>query len=145
MSAPSRRAVVAGWATWLLVNLVCLLAIVAYTGSVRDTLRADESVVGTFAEPGDRCPDNVEYVVGGETYRMDVGRGWCGRYGGGSTQPQRVYYDSDDPSVAVFADPGGTTPSLVLDIVVIVLLVSLLVWLQWLWWRRQRPWWSGRR
>lgn len=144
MTDRRRLALLAAWGVWLLVTVVSVLAVVAVTGSVRATLRADASVVGTFAEPGDRCPDEVEYVVDGETYRMDVGRNWCGRLGGGSTQPQRVYYDSEDPSVAVFADPGGTTPTLVLDVVVIVLLISLVVWLQWFWWWRQRPWWSGR-
>jgi hypothetical protein len=99
-------------------------------------------VVGTFADADDGCPDRVEYVVDGVTYDLDVGRGWCGRPSFGSTSPQRVYYDSDDPEVAVFADPTGTTPTVVLDGVVIALLAALVVWLQWMWWWRRRAWWS---
>jgi hypothetical protein len=139
---PSRRAVRAAWVAWLLVTVGCVALAVVVATSIREALRTDASVVGIFADTDGGCPDRVEYVVDGVTHDLDVGRGWCGRTDLGSTAPQRVYYDSDDPEVAVFADPVGTTPTIILDGVVIALLAVLVGWLQWMWWCRQRAWWS---
>jgi hypothetical protein len=129
----------------LAVSAGCVLVAVAVSGTVLAGLRADASVLGTFDDPGKRCPSRVEYVVDGTTYDLDLRQRWCGRSDQGSTRPQRVFYDSEDPSVALLADPGGPVPVTVVHIVVVVLLVGATGWLQWFWWWRQRSWWSATR
>ena len=132
----------AGWTAWVLVHVACLVLCVNLVTDVSRSARADASVVGRFADPGDGCPDRVAYVVEGVTYEIDTGaRGWCSREDGDPTSPQRVFYDGDDPGVAVLADPVGTTPTVVLDVVALVLVAVLVGWLQWLRRTRLRPWW----
>ena len=128
------------WCLWALVNLWCTWTCVMLGMPVMDGLRADASAIGTFSDPGARCPERVEYVVDGLTYEVGTGaRGWCSREDGDPTSPQRVFYDSDDPGRAVLADPGGTTGTLIVQSVSLTLLGGLTLWL---WWRWSR--WSHR-
>lgn len=134
-----------GCVVWLVVNVVCVLQSARVAHWIAIGLRTDASVVGTFDDPGSSCPDRIEYVVDGVTYEVGVaGRGWCPKDDGDPTSPQRVFYDSDDPAVAMFADPGGPTPSIILDGVVLTLLVGLALWSWRRWWRWTRGWLRAR-
>ncbi|WP_127783745.1 hypothetical protein [Rhodococcus sp. X156] len=134
-----RSGVAARFVLFIVLNLACTWFCVTLAAGIVTGLRADASVVGTFDDPGASCPGRASYVVDGVRYQLDTGgEGWCSRENGDLTSPQRVYYDSDDPEVAVFADPGGPTGVVIVQGVGLTLLATLTAWLWWAWWRWAR-------
>lgn len=112
-----RRSVVILWCGWLLVggSLTYLVVDMATQG-----WGTDASTGGVYRALDDECSDHVEYVVDGRAYLLDLDdrrTRRCLRPDGGATAPQRVFYETSDPTNAVLTDPGGPGPMRVVGFV----------------------------